>query len=65
VRDAFAQPDDARERVDDTEPAARRPRQQQAAIVRTKIERAIDFAALAIGLAIDPRSDGRCELWLS
>ena len=46
-RDALAQADDARERVDDLEAARRRPRNQQAAIVGAQIERRVSAVGIA------------------
>ena len=56
MADAFAEADDAREGVDDAEAAARRPGEQQAAIVGAEIEGAVDaFGARVAILARGPR----------
>ena len=44
LREAFSKPDDAAERIDYHEVIARRPRDQQAAIVRAQIDRGISLA---------------------
>ena len=48
-RQALAQPDDAREGVDDPEPVGGRPRDQQAAVVGAEIERRIGRQRMADG----------------
>jgi hypothetical protein len=55
LRYPFAEPDDARERIDDPEAAARRAREQETTIIRAEIERAVNRAAR---LCLDGKTAG-------
>ena len=60
--DAFAQTDDARKGIDHAKPAARRPGQEQAAVVGAEIERAINGAA-ALPIVLGTVGAGPAPAW--